>query len=411
MKTHLRMAWGVFAGFGVGAFMMASAEGQAGPPVSEDDRMLGPTSADATGKDFIDAKGRRWIAVGKVVPNEINVAETEAHNHNNHPASPPPPQTLPVQYLAEKLRPRQLVGGYEYRLEQPDFDLAEKILFGGTPRPTDSFRPPNMMVPEFIIGADTRIQLATPGVYPGSAFAHLSQTCTATMIGPSTALCAAHCFYNQNGWIQSQSITFGADTVPPGPGAPFGSSLADSVTLPGAWNGTDWDWDFAVLDFGTSSLGRSTGWFGTEANDGTSAPTDSQTIIGYPFDKPVPSSWLKVGSYTAASGARYEHNIAVVSGDSGACSSTVAAREFSRRSGAAALTRQIPLASGTKSDDGIRPPTTSSTHTVTGQHNSVATFADDEIALPMAGLAAAFNCSDDHVIDARSLMASREALA
>jgi hypothetical protein len=59
------------------------------------------------------------------------------------------------------------------------------------------------------------------------------------MIGPSTALCAAHCFYNQNGWIQSQSIAFGADTVPPGPGAPFGSSLADSVTLPGAAAATD----------------------------------------------------------------------------------------------------------------------------------------------------------------------------
>ena len=96
--------------------------------------MLGPTSADATGKDFTDAKGRRWIAVAKVVPKEINVAETEAHNHNYRPAPPPPPQTLPVQYLAEKLRPRRLVGGYEYRLEQPDFDLAEKILFGGTGR-------------------------------------------------------------------------------------------------------------------------------------------------------------------------------------------------------------------------------------------------------------------------------------
>jgi V8-like Glu-specific endopeptidase len=326
MKTHLRMALGVFAGFGLGALTVAGAHAQAAPPVYEGDRMLGPTSADATGQDFTDAKGRRWIAVGKVVPREINVAETEAYNHSYRLAAPPPPQTLPVQYLAEKLRPRRLVGGYEYRLELPDLDLAEKILFGGTPRPTDSFRPSTVVAPQFIIGADTRIRLATPGVYPGSAFAHLSQTCTATMIGPSTALCAAHCFYNQNGWIQSQSITFGADTVPPGPGAPFGSSLADSVTLPGAWNGTDWDWDFAVLDFGTSSLGRSTGWFGTEANDGSSAPTDSQTIIGYPFDKPVPSSWLKVGSYTAASGARYEHNIAVVAGDSGACAYNVHGR-------------------------------------------------------------------------------------
>jgi hypothetical protein len=131
IKTHLRMALGVFAGFGLGALMVAGAHAQTAPPVYEGDRMLGPTSADATGKDFTDAKSRRWIAVGKAVPKEINIAETEAYNHNYRPAAPPPPRTLPVQYLAEKLRPRRLAGGYEYRLEQPDFDLAEKILFGG----------------------------------------------------------------------------------------------------------------------------------------------------------------------------------------------------------------------------------------------------------------------------------------
>ncbi len=133
MKTHLRMALGAFAGFGLGDFMMAGAHAQAALSVYEGDRMLGPTSADATGNDFTDAKGRRWIAVGKVVPKEINVAETEAYNHNHRPALPPPPQTLPVQYLAELLRPRRLVGGYEYRLEQPDFDLAEKFFLGGRP--------------------------------------------------------------------------------------------------------------------------------------------------------------------------------------------------------------------------------------------------------------------------------------
>ncbi len=82
------------------------------------------------------------------------------------------------------------------------------------------------------------------------------------MIGPSTALCAAHCFFN-NGWILSNSITFGANTA--APTAPFGSFLADSLTLPGEWNATEWDWDFAVLEFSPTrpDLGRQTGWFGT----------------------------------------------------------------------------------------------------------------------------------------------------
>ena len=95
MKAHLRMALGAFAGFGLGAFMMAVAHAQAALPVYEGDTMLGPTSADATGKDFTDAKGRRWIAVGKVVPKEINIAETEAYNHNYRPAAPLPPRPYP----------------------------------------------------------------------------------------------------------------------------------------------------------------------------------------------------------------------------------------------------------------------------------------------------------------------------
>jgi hypothetical protein len=42
MKTHLRIALGVFAGFGLGALTVAGANAQAAPPVYEADRMLGP---------------------------------------------------------------------------------------------------------------------------------------------------------------------------------------------------------------------------------------------------------------------------------------------------------------------------------------------------------------------------------
>ncbi len=41
-------------------------------------------------------------------------------------------------------------------------------------------------------------------------------------------------------------------------------------------------------------------------------------MIGYPTDKPIPSPWLKTGNFTAAPGARYEHNLDAVPGDSGA---------------------------------------------------------------------------------------------
>ena len=179
------------------------------------------------------------------------------------------------------------------------------------------------------------------------------------MIGPSTALCAAHCFY-QNGWITSTGITFGADTV--APTAPFGTFLADSLTLPGAWNNTEWDWDFAVLEFSPTrpDLGRQTGWFGTGQNF-----NGAKTMIGYPNDKPVPSPWIRSGTFTAAPGSRYEHNLDVIPGDSGA---GVYDNGDDRCNGIQSTQwlRPIHLASGTKFDDGMRPPTTSSPLTGTG---------------------------------------------
>ena len=47
-------------------------------------------------------------------------------------------------------------------------------------------------------------------------------------------------------------------------------------------------------------------------------PNGTKTMIGYPSDKPVPSSWIKSGNFTAAPGSRYEHNLDVILGDSGA---------------------------------------------------------------------------------------------
>ncbi|MGY4648558.1 trypsin-like serine peptidase [Mycobacterium sp. URHB0021] len=283
--------------------------------------MLGPTSKDATGEDFTDAKGRHWIAVGEVSlkeVNEIDVAETEQERRSveDYPPPGPDPRTMSREQLAEKLRPRRLVGGYEYRLEEPDFETADLILgTEGVPNTPESLGGKSAFArPKYIIGPDDRRRVDNPRFFPGSANAHLAtQNCTATMIGPSTALCAAHCFYN-DGWISSRSITFGANTN--APTAPFGSFLADSLTLPGAWNHPgDWDWDFAVLEFSPSRprLGDQTGWFGTGENF-----NGWKTCIGYPTDKPVPSQWIKGGTFTASVGARYQHNLDIIPGDSGA---------------------------------------------------------------------------------------------
>ncbi|MGE2728210.1 trypsin-like serine peptidase [Mycolicibacterium vaccae] len=283
--------------------------------------MLGPTSKDATGEDFTDAKGRRWVAVAEVTSlqaDEVDVAESERERRSvdDYPPPGPDPRTLSRAELAERLRPRRLVGGYEYRLEGPDFETADLILGSGdVPNTPGGLGSRSAFArPKYIVGPDDRRRVENTRAFPGSAHAHLArQNCTATMIGPSTALCAAHCFFN-NGWIPSQSITFGANTT--NPTAPFGSFLADSLTLPGGWNGSgDWDWDFAVLEFSPSRprLGDQTGWFGTGQNF-----NGRKTCIGYPTDKTIPSQWIKGGTFTATVGARYQHNLDIIPGDSGA---------------------------------------------------------------------------------------------
>lgn len=290
--------------------------------------MLGPSSADEVGKDFTDARGRRWVAVERVELREFDVLESEQERRTPDPAATPAadPRTMARDDLARALQPRRLVGEYEYRLDEPDYEVADQIhgmeelpsTDGSWGNKSAYARPkyltgPGLAPPtSFVVGGDNRVRVDHPQFYPASAFAYLSQGCTATMIGPSTALCAAHCFY-QNGWISTASVTFGANTA--APTAPYGAFVFDTITIPGQWNSNEWDWDFAVLEFSPTrpDIGRQTGWFGTGQNfNGT------KTMIGYPSDKPAPSSWIKSGSFTAAPGSRYEHNLDVIPGDSGA---------------------------------------------------------------------------------------------
>jgi V8-like Glu-specific endopeptidase len=278
----------------------------------------GPTSQDVSPCDVVDAGGRRWIYKGEV---ELVSADVAALEQARVAADPPTAldlSQLDEQTLAEMLRPRRLVGNVEYELAEPDLALARRIKATDRPAPTPSSWEANGGAnPRFVIDPDDRWQNTDEDLFPGSTYAYLGQSCTATLIGPSTALSAAHCFYGTGGWIATPSITFGASDV--APTQPFGSYLGDSVTIPGAWNGggtlAEWEFDFAVLEFSPSNFpGRVTGWMGTEwLFSGT------QVILGYPVDKPMPQQWGARGVYDESTGSRYEHSLDVVSGHSGAC--------------------------------------------------------------------------------------------
>ena len=92
--------------------------------------MLGPSSEHEAGHDFTDARGRRWVAAERITPREVDILESEQVRRTPDPAAAvaPDPRTLSRDDLAHALQPRRLVGEYEYRLDEPDYEIADQIL-------------------------------------------------------------------------------------------------------------------------------------------------------------------------------------------------------------------------------------------------------------------------------------------
>lgn len=303
---------------------------------------LGPNIANVVlGEDFTDEYGRLWTCEGKAT--FINVDNPDSMFVTGDQATPlsppsPPPESLSSAELAELVRPVRLVGGYEYRLAQPDTLLAQKILAmqkppetaarsGGTSPPA-ALAAGQLLQPQFIIGSDDR-WLTYAGPY-----GRVQQNCTFAMIGPSTALCAAHCFYQNGAWISGGLLWLSVYNLGNSPGnAVFpngvGGWYAASLTIPTAWttgagmnnpvqtpaNHSGMDWDFAVLEFSpTRYPGYTSGWYGTKASI-----SGTLREVGYPMDKVLWSQWGIGGSFSSQSGARYVHYMDIYGGESGSC--------------------------------------------------------------------------------------------
>jgi V8-like Glu-specific endopeptidase len=270
-------------------------------------------------------------------------AISEKRDGATTPTAPKPLSELTVAELAERLQPVRLVGEYEYRLAQPDYLVAERILasINSPPPPTSSYFPSvelgaaGEIGTQWVIGTDERYQTANAANYTGSASGHLTQNCSFAMIGPSTALSAAHCFYINGSWISGGLTALGANNFGPSAGnntTPFGTFYADSLTLPGAWisgrgalNGgagetpsshAGWDDDYAVLEFSpTQYPGYTTGWYGARQTY-----SGLHYIMGYPTDKLYRAQWSGYGYMTWSVGSRYTHDVDIIPGMSGACS-------------------------------------------------------------------------------------------
>ena len=213
--------------------------------------------------------------------------------------------------LADALRPVILRDGHEYTVEShPDGFLKGLRGDDDSYRRTSSYAPiaraadeNGPQVESGIIGPDNRSVRRDNTVYPWSTVAYMpiggSYRGTATMIGPSTALTAAHCVHNGTNWLTLPNIAPGTDFQDPN-SMPFGSFGGYNITIPTAWinnNGGDARFDYAVIEFsGYGDFpGRSSGWKGLWV-----APDNVITgfinVYGHPSDKAQPQIWGNGGN-------------------------------------------------------------------------------------------------------------------
>lgn len=284
--------------------------------------------------DVVDVKGNAWRKRGpaRLAPfahprGERALDEERAAENDS--------LSMTDAELAAKLRPVAYFDGDEYELVATDEELlaryrllASTARMGGDPQAPISPGPrPTGWLPT-IFGDDDRLPLGyNVHYYPSSAvgvsesslypphFGIGSDQCTITMIGPSTAISAAHCFYEPGvGWDATKSWAFGVTSwlthetnwsidvtqaYPTYTGCYW-------VTVPGAWttlqrqhNWNDVFWDFAVIEFSNSQAptcnlfpGHSVGWYGWWTASDDQIARSNVRVNGYPLE--IPTDYSRV---------------------------------------------------------------------------------------------------------------------
>jgi V8-like Glu-specific endopeptidase len=208
------------------------------------------------------------------------------------------------EQLAEDMRGVAYFRGHEYRQAEPAWAAADAILNATdehTIAPPKSAatnngeRPPEDYQGQAIQGTDSRQKRRDNTSYPMRAQMVLEVGgfgCTATLIGPTTALTAAHCLHTGSGWRPGDWRTApGADrddviNIPIGFERPYGTYTCHWGTVPGAWiNGdTAVENDYAVIDYSGCNLtpGNTVGWLGVWSAGEPQLAGQSMYVYGYP---------------------------------------------------------------------------------------------------------------------------------
>ncbi|MFD6400256.1 trypsin-like serine peptidase [Nocardia sp. NPDC060249] len=217
--------------------------------------------------------------------------------------------------LAEALRPVIFNEGKEYTVDAPNTSFVELLRADGERRTSSYTALPRSQSEQVdssslhafsgIIGSDNRVVRRDNTVYPMSTVAYLAlanggYSGSGTMIGPSTALTAAHVVHNGTSWLRLPSIAPGTDRGDSTP-MPFGSHGGYNVTVPGGWinnAGGDARFDYAVIEFsGYGDFpGRASGWKGLWVAPDNVVSGNRMYLYGHPSDKAQPQIWGNEGN-------------------------------------------------------------------------------------------------------------------
>jgi V8-like Glu-specific endopeptidase len=282
--------------------------------------------------EFVDAKGRRWIRHRKIV----DYAPERIGEFSGRELEPNASlERLSLDDLAEALRPIGFANGYEYRAAEPAYDTAARIIAlraqaaRGEPdvlsregntgsAPTPEVR--QDVAPKRIFPPDTRAAQGANTVYPYRTVvlltdANLAGSCTATFIGPSTAVTAAHCLHDSANWFSTRRWAPGADSgdtvrFPFDPFGPYPSTNpSNPATLSCYWANVPqcwytWPWigssacDFAVIEFANGfpncnlQPGNVVGWLGWGWASTAEMQAWSANVYGYPVADNTCGGWV-----------------------------------------------------------------------------------------------------------------------